>query len=87
MAGLVLIAATPARGAPVCPAAYPGVLRVTGDDYGACPHGLADTPVGASLAAAHVTGLLAKGLGTVDTNVILTLGRAVCFRGRERRTR
>lgn len=30
-AGVVLCAATPARGAPVYPAAFPGVLRVTGD--------------------------------------------------------
>lgn len=30
-AGVILCAATPARGDPVYPAAYPGVLRVTGD--------------------------------------------------------
>ncbi|MFN3984705.1 MAG: S8 family serine peptidase [Rhodocyclaceae bacterium] len=30
-AGVVLCAASPARGAPVYPAAYPGVLRMTGD--------------------------------------------------------
>lgn len=30
-AGVILCAATPARGEPVYPAAYPGVLRVTGD--------------------------------------------------------
>jgi len=52
-AGMLLVAASPARGAPVYPAAYPGVLRVTGDarcapgeiswldsaqaDCGACP--------------------------------------------------
>ena len=29
-AGIVLIASTPARGAPALPAAYPGVIRVTG---------------------------------------------------------
>jgi hypothetical protein len=30
-AGCIVVAATPARGAPVYPAAYPGVLRATGD--------------------------------------------------------
>jgi hypothetical protein len=30
-AGCILVAATPARGAPVYPAAYPGVIRATGD--------------------------------------------------------
>lgn len=79
-AGMLLVAASPARGGPVYPAAYPGVLRASGDarcapgewswlgsaqaDVGACP--LLDgatprpgTPAGASVAAAHVTGLLA----------------------------
>ena len=52
-AGIILVAAAPARGPAVYPAAYPGVLRVTGDarcgltefshlaseqaDFGACP--------------------------------------------------
>lgn len=79
-AGLLLVAASPARGAPVYPAAYPGVLRVSGDarcapdelswlgsaqaDIGACPSSdgatpRPGTPAGASVAAAHVTGLLA----------------------------
>src|SRR5581483_9541851 len=30
-AGVLLVAATPARGAPVFPASYPGVVRVSGD--------------------------------------------------------
>jgi subtilisin family serine protease len=101
--GLILVASTPARGPPVYPAAYPGVLRVTGDarcapgevsalggkpaDYGACPRHLDGTPGGASLAAAHVTGLLARGLERADTHVGAILGRAVRFRGRERRHR
>lgn len=99
-AGLILIASTPARGASVYPAAYPGVLRVTGDarcepgeisalggilaDYGACARDLDGTPGGASLAAAHVTGLLAVGLAT-GTDATAILGRAVRFHGRERR--
>jgi len=102
-AGLILIASTPARGAPVYPAAYPGVLRVTGDarcqpgeisalggvpaDYGACPRDLDGTPGGASLAAAHVTGLLARGLSAARNDAAAILDRAVRFRGRERRTR
>ena len=54
--GLMLVGASPARGAPVYPSAYPGVLRVMGDarcapgeishlateqaDFGACPKGM-----------------------------------------------
>jgi subtilisin family serine protease len=102
-AGLILIASTPARGAPVYPAAYPGVLRVTGDarcapdeisalggepaDYGACPRDLEGTAVGASLAAAHLTGLLARGLDAGEQNAAAILGRAARFHGRERRSR
>ena len=98
--GVVLIASTPARRARVYPAAYPGVLRVTGDarcgpgelsalggepaDYGACARDLDGTPGGASLAAAHVTGLLARGL-TTGTDAAMILERAVRFHGRERR--
>jgi hypothetical protein len=101
--GLILIASTPARGGPVYPAAYPGVLRVTGDarcapgelaalggtlaDYGACPRRLDGTPGGASLAAAHVTGLLARGLAHAGADVPTILARAVRFHGRERRHR
>ena len=100
-AGLILVASTPARGGPVYPAAYPGVLRVTGDarceageisalsgapaDYGACPRDPDGTPGGASLAAAHVTGLLASGLATAEAAAILE--RAVRYHGRERRAR
>jgi subtilisin family serine protease len=100
-AGLILIASTPARGAPVYPAAYPDVLRVTGDarcepdqlsalggepaDYGACARDLDGMPGGASLAAAHVTGLLARGLDAGEQDVAAILGRSVRYRGRERR--
>jgi subtilisin family serine protease len=101
--GLTLIASTPARGAPVYPAAYPGVLRVTGDarcapdeisalggepaDYGACPRDLEGTAGGASLAAAHLTGLLARGLNPPGSDAAAILSRAVRFQGRERRSR
>jgi subtilisin family serine protease len=102
-AGLILIASTPARGAPVYPAAYPGVLRVTGDarcaaaeisalggepaDYGACPRDLEGNPGGASLAAAHLTGLLARGMETPGADAAAIIGRAVRIQGRERRAR
>ena len=102
-ADLILVASTPVRGVPVYPAAYPGVVRVTGDarcapgelsdlggapaDYGACPRHLDGTSGGASLAAAHVTGLLALGLATGDTDAASILGHALRFRGRERRQR
>jgi subtilisin family serine protease len=102
-AGLILIASMPARGAPVYPAAYPGVLRVTGDarcapdeisalggepaDYGACPRDLEGTAGGASLAAAHLTGLLARGLNPPGSDAAAILSRAVRFQGRERRSR
>lgn len=101
--GLTLIASTPARGGSVYPAAYPGVLRVTGDarcapgevsalggepaDYGACPRHLDGTPGGASLAAAHVTGLLARDLNSPDADPGAILGCAARFHGRERRRR
>jgi hypothetical protein len=101
-AGLLLIAATPARGAPVYPAAYPRVLRITGDarcapddlsalggspaDYGACPHDLTGTPGGASLATAHVTGLLARKLAAGAAGRHAILARAARFVGREHRS-
>lgn len=82
-AGVTLCAATPARGGPVYPAAYPGVLRVTGDarcarreiaaleaehaahaDFGAHVRPLDGTltGAGASMACAHVSGLVAHHL-------------------------
>jgi hypothetical protein len=77
------------------------VLRVTGDarcapgevsalggapaDYGACPRDLEGASGGASIAAAHVTGLLARGLARGDADAAEILGRAVRFLGRERR--
>ncbi|MCV6588893.1 MAG: S8 family serine peptidase [Marinobacterium sp.] len=74
--GVLLCASTPARGEPVWPASYPGVLRVTGDarcqpgewallagqraDIGACVQGLSDAGSGASIATARVTATLAR---------------------------
>jgi subtilisin family serine protease len=76
-AGEVLIcASSPARGEPVFPAAYPGVLRITGDarcdvdqfswlnsrfaDYGACPSSRDGTAAGASMGCAHLSGHIAR---------------------------
>jgi subtilisin family serine protease len=71
-AGAVLLAAAPARGAAVFPAAYPGVIRVSGDarcapgelsllesaqaDFGACPRTSDGRVRGASAAVAQLTG-------------------------------
>ena len=76
--GVILVASAPARGDPVFPAAYPHVIRVTGDarcatgelsaldgpraDFGA-PVRSANGAAGASLGAAHVTGEIARYLG------------------------
>jgi hypothetical protein len=73
--GVVLVASAPARGDPVFPAAYPQVIRVTGDarcaagelsaldgpraDFGA-PVRAADGGAGASIGAAHVTAEIAR---------------------------
>ena len=67
-AGLILVAAAPARGQAVYPSAYPGVLRVTGDarcalqefshlaseqaDFGACPRSYAQPEHGAPVGGA-----------------------------------
>jgi Subtilase family len=71
-AGAILLAAAPARGPAVFPAAYPGVIRVSGDarcapgdlsllgsaqaDFGACPRTSDGRLRGASAAVAHLTG-------------------------------
>ncbi len=99
--GIILVAATPARGGAVFPAAYPGVLRVTGDarcgpgevsrlggtpaDYGACPHALDGAPGGASFATAHVTGLLARALAAGETAPRAVLDRLARYHSREHR--
>lgn len=75
-AGLILVAASPARGAPVYPASYPGVIRATGDarcaleeisclataqaDFGAHVR-IDDGPVaGASVGCARISALAAS---------------------------
>jgi subtilisin family serine protease len=100
-AGLLLVSATPARGGAVYPAAYPGVLRITGDarcvpgeisrlggdpaDYGAAPLGPDGVPGGASFAAARFTGLLAEALALVPRDPLSRLAARVRYEGRERR--
>ncbi|QAX32443.1 hypothetical protein [Leisingera sp. NJS204] len=96
-AGKLLVASAPARGAPVYPAACIGVHSVQGDArcapgqwsqldlpgarYGACPGGPGIPVRGASLAAAHFTGLLARA-GTGGRGKALL--QTPAFTGRER---
>ncbi|MCB4455693.1 subtilisin-like serine protease QhpE [Leisingera sp. McT4-56] len=96
-AGKLLVASAPARGTPVYPAGCTGVLSVQGDArcapgqwsllnlpgarFGACPGG-AGVPVrGASLAAAHFTGLLARACAKGGIEKML---QTPAFTGRER---
>ncbi len=105
--GVVLVASAPASGHSVYPAAYRGMVRVTGDarcapgelswlggehvDFGACVGGPDHRPhqpgAGASLAAAHFSGALARELANdrSATRAIERLRRACRYRGRERR--
>ncbi len=96
----ILLAASPARGAPVYPSAYPGVIRITGDarcgenelshlateqaDFGACVRGAGRA--GASLAVAHATGLLAAARVRGIGPARAALARMAVYRGPERRT-
>jgi hypothetical protein len=79
-AGRLVTAAAPARGAPVWPAACPGVIAVQGDArcgpadwsrldlptaaFGACPAIEGHAPRGASVAAARIAGMVASRLAT-----------------------
>lgn len=74
--GAILCASTPAQGNAVFPAAYPGVLRMTGDarcqphqfsslgtrnaDYGGCVRVGGNDVVGASVGCAHMSGHIAR---------------------------
>lgn len=96
-AGKLLVASAPARGAPVYPAGCAGAFSVQGDArctpgqwslldlpgarFGACP-GSPGAPVrGASLAAAHFTGLLARACAQGGIGEML---QTPSFTGRER---
>lgn len=105
--GALLVASAPARGPVVYPAAYPGVIRVTGDarcapgelswlgneraDFGACVGGPGHRPhdkgAGASLAAAHFSGELARVLSksTGKREALRLLRQSCCHIGAERR--
>ncbi|MFY0312169.1 hypothetical protein ACFMBG_19995 [Leisingera sp. D0M16] len=95
--GKLLVASAPARGAPVYPAGCEGVLSVQGDArcapgqwslldlpgarFGACPGGPGAPVRGASLAAAHFTGLLARACSGGGVEEML---QTPSFTGRER---
>jgi hypothetical protein len=103
-AGRLVVAAAPARGGPVWPAALPGVIGVQGDArcgpqdwsrldlphaaFGACPSLAADPAIlGASVAAARLTGMIAAHLGTgaAPAEALALLRAQARFQGRERR--
>ncbi|MFW8634867.1 hypothetical protein [Cribrihabitans pelagius] len=97
-AGKQVVASAPAQGGPVYPAAFPGVHSVQGDArcgpgqwsllnlpgarFGACPRDAASGLAGASVAAAHFTGLLARNLAA-GRGAEMT---GAAFQGRERRS-
>ena len=101
--GVVLVAASPARGEPVYPAAYAGVVRATGDarcalgehswlgsahaDFGA--HVRAGAVRGASAGCAHVSARLAALLadGASPARALEALRERVHHTGPERRAR
>jgi len=98
--GLLLVAASPARGGPVWPAAYPGVIAVTGDArcgpgevsvlpaaFGTCPRRLDDAPHvgGASLAVGHLAGLLAAAAPLSRETALAHLHEVARWHGPERR--
>ncbi|AWB06553.1 subtilisin (plasmid) [Azospirillum humicireducens] len=98
--GLLLVAASPARGGPVWPAAYPGVIAATGDArcgpgevsvlpaaFGACPRRPDGDPRagGASLAVGHLAGLLAAAAPPSYEAALAHLHGAARWHGPERR--
>lgn len=96
-AGKWLVASAPARGAPVYPAGCDGVIAVQGDArcgpaqwsrldlpqarFGACPNGADPAIRGASVAAAHFTGLLVREYGAGRADL---MPQTAAFQGRER---
>jgi hypothetical protein len=99
-AGVLLVAAVPARGRPTWPAGYPGVIRATGDarcgpgqvsrlgrgHYGGAVR-TGPHGGGASIGAAHVTGAVlatARPGATLD-EALAALDAACAFEGPERR--
>lgn len=99
--GLLLIAASPARGGPVWPAAYPGVIAATGDArcgpgevsilpgaFGTCPRRPDGNPQagGASLAVGHLAGLLAAAAPPSHGAALAHLHVTARWHGPERRS-
>lgn len=98
-AGKNVVASAPARGGQVYPAAYDSVTSVQGDarcmpkewsflnlphaDFGACPVGRDTRVSGASIAAAHFTGLWASELRNGQASNMVSYAR---YQGRERIT-
>ena len=88
--GIIVCASTPARGKPVYPAAYPGVLRITGDarcqphqftylnsryaDYAACVRVAGATVAGASVGCAYMSAHIARYLSQGGTPAELHAG-------------
>ena len=98
--GLLLIAAYPARGGPVWPAAYPDVIAATGDArcgpgevsvlpsaFGTCPRRPDGNPQagGASLAVGHLAGLLAAAALPSHEAALAHLHSTARWHGPERR--
>jgi len=98
--GLLLVAASPARGSPVWPAVYPGVIAATGDArcapgevsvlpaaFGTCPRRLDGAPHvgGASLAVGHLAGLLAAAAPPSREAALAHLHAVARWHGPERR--
>jgi len=98
-AGCILVAAMPARGAPVYPAAYPGVIRATGDArcaphelsalgrwfFGGCPR-LEGARGGASIGAAWVAHAILQQPPLAAPAVVDALTARAKYLGPERRT-
>jgi len=102
--GCLLVGSTPARGEVSYPARYPGVVRATGDarceedelaflhsaqaDFGACPRHAGVAAAGASIGAAHVTGIIVARCspGLDVASVRQQLAGLAKYRGAERRT-
>lgn len=98
--GKTLVASAPARGGPVFPAGYPGVISVQGDArckatqwslldlptamFGACPGTGSNGVGGASIAAAFFSGFVAK-YANMTEDFIALMHMEAAFIGREQR--
>lgn len=99
-AGCLIVAAMPARGAPVYPAAYPGVIRATGDArcaphehsalgpwfFGGCPRLDDPASAGASIGAAWITRAILQEAALAAPAAVDALTARAKYFGPERRT-